>query len=144
VRLRLRAIQAALAQQREPSVEELIKTMEVMAIYDKYFSTDQQQKLARRREELGDNAIAQGQRDWAELFAALRAEMRAGTDPADPRLDPVRARAAELVKAFTGGDPGMSRSLSGMWSSEDPELVSHGAVDRDLWDYYSRVCRADA
>jgi MerR family transcriptional regulator, thiopeptide resistance regulator len=144
LRLRLQAIEESLARRREPSVDELIETMEVMTMYDKYFDAGQQQQLARRRSELGEEAVEQAQSDWAELFDALRREMQAGTDPADPRLDALRAKAAELVEAFTGGDPRMSGSLSRMWSSEDPEIVSHGMVERDLWEYYSRVCRAYA
>src|SRR5947208_756797 len=85
-------------------------------------------------------AITPGARDWAELFDALRAEMSAGTDPADARLDPLRTNAAELIEAFAGRRGG-SRSLTRMWSSEDSQLVSQGSIDRHLWAYYPRVRR---
>jgi len=29
-----------------------------------------------------------------------------------------------------------------MWANEDQGKLSHGMVDRDLWDYYMRMCQA--
>ena len=72
---------------------------------DKYYTPEQREYLARRKEELGDEAIREGERAWAVVLDGLRAEMEAGTDPADERLDAARARMAELFHAFHGGDP---------------------------------------
>jgi MerR family transcriptional regulator, thiopeptide resistance regulator len=116
--------------------------LDAVKMCDKYFDQDQRRRLARRHTELGAEAIEQAERDSAALLDSVRAEMRAGTDPADPWLDELRARAANLVDAFTGGDPALSTSLNRMWSAEDPQVVSRGATDRELWDYYTRMREA--
>ena len=108
----------------------------------RYYTPDQLDELERRRQALGEDAIRDVEREWAEIFATLRAEMEAGTDPADPKLSPLAERGQELVAMFTGGDPGITRSLKQMWETEDPEQVSRGMVDAELWAYYGRVHEA--
>jgi hypothetical protein len=88
---------------------------------------------------MGDETIREVEREWAEIFATLRAELDAGTDPADPKLRPLAERGQELVAMFTGGDPGITSGLKQMWEHEDPEQVSHGMVDPELWAYYGQV-----
>lgn len=139
LRGRLDELCAVLDRGAEPSIDELITTMEAMQMHEKYFDAAQREQIRRRGEELGDDGIADAERGWAELFGELGTHMRAGTDPADPALDPIRARARELLAAFTGGDPGIAASMRRMWDSEDPTEVSRGAVDRELFAYSRRV-----
>lgn len=139
LRALLTAIRAELDRVDAPSIDHLIKAMEAMTMHEQYYTPEQLQRLEQRRERLGDDAIEDAQAEWAEIFAVLRAEQRAGTDPNDPRLDPQRRRAGELVEAFTGGQADISSSLRQMWTHEDPGRVSRGMVDRELWEYYRRV-----
>lgn len=138
----LGAIREELLRQVEPSIEQLFNTMEAITMIDKYYTAEQREQLDRRREQLGQERIEAGQRAWAEIFAELRAAKQAGTDPADAELAPLRERARGLVGEFTGGDAGISQSLGKMWANEDPDKLSRGMVDRELWDYYLRVCQA--
>ena len=48
----------------------------------------------------------------------VRAEMEAGTDPADGRVQRLARRWMELVEEFTGGDAGIARSVGNMWQQE--------------------------
>lgn len=111
-------------------------------MHEKHYTSEQLAQLEGRREQLGEDAIEASQQEWANLFATLRVELEAGTAPEDPRLDPIRAHAARLVHAFTGGDAGISASLRRMWTEEAPEQLSRGMLDRELSDYYARVCAA--
>jgi len=142
LRDRLIAIRDALAAGGAASIDQLVKTMEALTMHEKYYSADQLERIDKRRVELGSDAIERGQQAWAELFDGLRAEMEAGTDPADRRLDCYRERPNELIDQFTDGDPKVRESMSRMWQNEEPERVSHGMVDRELWDYYGHVCSA--
>ena len=110
----------------------------------RYYTPEQLDQLEQRRQTLGEEAIRDVEREWAEIFATLRAEMDAGTDPADPKLRPLAERGQELVAMFTGGDPGITSSLKQMWENEDPEKVSHGMVDAEVWAYYGEVQAAAA
>ena len=113
-------------------------------MHEKYYTEGQLEALASCREELGADAIERGQREWAEIFAALDAERTAGTDPADPRVQELARRGGELVAQFTGGDTEIRASLQRMYEEEGPERASRGTVDPELWAYYQAACAATA
>ena len=63
-------------------------------------------------------ADPQSQEEWAELIAEVRAEMDKGTDPSAPEVQAMARRWMALVNAFTGGDPGIERSLGRLWKEQ--------------------------
>ncbi len=142
LRARLTAIRDGLGSDVEPSIDQLIDTMEAITMYEKYYTPDQLERLERRRHDVGEEAIAAGQREWDEIFATVRSEMQAGTDPGDARLDPCRRRVRELLDAMTGGDADLRASMDEMWANEDPETLTRGMVDRELKDYYMRMFKS--
>jgi MerR family transcriptional regulator, thiopeptide resistance regulator len=119
--------------------EDFLTTIEELTMRQRYYTPDQLDQLEQRRQAIGEDAIRDVEREWAEIFATLRAELDAGTDPADPKLRPLAQRGRELVAMFTGGDPGITRALKEMWEKEDPETVSRGMVDAEVMAYYGRV-----
>jgi DNA-binding transcriptional MerR regulator len=119
--------------------DDFLTTIEEMTMRERYYTPAQLEDLEQRRRTLGEDKIRDVEREWAEIFATLRRELDAGTDPADPRLRPLAERGRELVTMFTGGDPGITVALKAMWEKEDPEQVSHGMVDAEVWDYYGKV-----
>jgi DNA-binding transcriptional MerR regulator len=122
--------------------DQFLTTIEEMTMRQRYYTPEQLVQLDQRRRALGEEAIRDVEREWAEIFATLRAELDAGTDPADPKLRPLAERGRELVAMFTGGDPGIMISLKRMWENEDPQKVSHGMVDAEVWAYYGKVQEA--
>ena len=87
---------------------------------ERYYTPEQLEQLEQRRQAIGDEAIRDVEREWAEIFATLRAEMDAGTDPADPKLRPLAERGRELIAMFTGGDPGSRTRSSGCGRTRTP------------------------
>jgi len=120
-------------------VGDFLTTIEELTMRERYYTPDQLEQLEQRHQAIGDDAIRDVEREWAELFATLRAEMDKGTDPADPKLRPLALRGRELIAMFTGGDPGITESLKRMWESEDPETASHDMVDAEVFAYYGKV-----
>jgi DNA-binding transcriptional MerR regulator len=129
----------ALGRAERPSVDDVLQTIEVTQMIEKHYTPDQLVRLSERREAMGDDAIHAVEREWSEIFATLRREMEGGTDPADPRLDPLRARMGELVAMFHGGDESIKASMTAMWAKEDPVELSRGALDHELAGYMRRV-----
>jgi MerR family transcriptional regulator, thiopeptide resistance regulator len=119
--------------------EDFLTTIQELTMRQRYYTPEQLEQLEQRRQAIGDDKIRGVEREWAEIFATLRAEMDAGTAPGDPKLRPLAERGRELVAMFTGGDPGITSALKEMWEKEDPEQVSHGMVDAEVWDYYGKV-----
>jgi DNA-binding transcriptional MerR regulator len=126
-----------------PSTDQIIDAIEVMTMSERYYTPEQQEQLAARRRELGDDAIRRVEQiEWPELIAAMEAERVAGTDPADARVQLLAARWRALIAAFTGGDPGIHDSLNKMYSEEGPERASRGALSPETMKYARRAVDA--
>ncbi|PAP75353.1 MerR family transcriptional regulator [Rubrivirga marina] len=82
-----------------------------MTDIERHYTPEQLQHLADRSEALGEDTIRAVEAEWPRLFEAVGAEMDAGTDPADSRVQTLVDRWDELVGMFTGGDPGIRQSL---------------------------------
>lgn len=132
---RLLLAREALAEAGGPSSDDLLETIEVMTMIERYYSEEQLAELARRRDALGPEGMERAQRDWAELYADVERELRAGTDPRDPRAQALVDRADALIEAFTGGDPGIRDSLERMYREQGPETASRGMVKPELAEY---------
>jgi len=132
---RLEAIEA----KREPgSADELIKAIEVMTMFEKYYTKEQLETLKRRAAELGDPHIRAVEAEWPKLIADVRREMEHGTDPKNQRMQALAKRWTELVNEFTGGDPGITQSLKSLYQN-DPSVASQQSLDASVFDYLRRA-----
>lgn len=138
---RLGNIAARLESAEEISAEEFIETIEEITMsenIEKHYTKEQLDYLARRREEVGEERIKEVEAEWPRLMEEVRAEMDKGTPPEDPKARELARRWMGLVKEFTGGDPGIERSLSNVWS-EDTETAGR----RGMGEYISKAMAAD-
>jgi DNA-binding transcriptional MerR regulator len=139
LRRRLVGILDAFDQLDGPSTDQIIDAIEVMTMAERYYTPEQLEQLAERRERLGDARIRDYEHEWAELLAAMERERAAGTDPADPGVQALAGRWRELIQAFTGGDAGLHDSLNRMYGEEGVERASRGTVSAELWEYARRA-----
>ena len=74
----------------------------------------------------------------------MKAEMEAGTDPADAKVQALAKRYRELVESFTGGDPGIRESLAQLWKEQGPNLAAQFGMEYDprLFAYMARAAQA--
>jgi DNA-binding transcriptional MerR regulator len=142
LRHRLEAALESLGSNGSVSLDELLETIEVTTMFDKYYTPEQLQKLKERGDEVGQERIQQVQAEWMEVFAGYRAAMEKGLDPSAEEVRAIARKAQGLILEFTGGDPGISQSLKNMYQAEGPENVLSGhAIDTDveLWSYMRRA-----
>ena len=140
---RLERVSSRLSSGEEVSSEEFIETvMEVIDMserLDRYYTPEQLEYLKQRRTEVGEERIRQAEAEWAKLMEQVRAEMEAGTDPSDERVQALAARWVGLIGEFTGGDPGIERSLGSTWQEEKNIHGIDTAEVRKLGEYVSRA-----
>ena len=136
---RLRSISEHYDRDTAPSINDLIDTIKMMKMHEKYYTEEQLESLKERREALGQDGMQKAQEDWAELNDAFRDAMQSGLDPADEKVQALVSRMRELIQAFTGGDPEIERSLGKMYQEEGPEQASRGAVDKTLFEYIGKA-----
>ncbi len=150
IRLRqelLRRLEAVAARLRpgeeEVPADELVETaMEVIEMsekIEKYYTREQLEALERRRQEVGEERIRAVEAEWAGLMEEVRREMEANTDLADERVQRLASRWMGLVGEFTGGDPGIERSLGNMWHQEETIHGIDTAEMRSMMEYISRA-----
>jgi DNA-binding transcriptional MerR regulator len=126
------------------SADELIQTIEATTMYDKYYTPEQREELNARAAAIGEERIRQSQVDWQVLMDEVRAELDRGTDPADPRVQSLAARWKALIEEFTGGNPGIARSVGRMWQEETDIHGVDTAGMREMMGYIQRAWAAPA
>ena len=131
-------LEAVAAHYPSASADEIIKTIEVMTMFDKYYTKEQLDTLAKRREMLGEEHLRAVQEEWPRLMKSVRDEMRAGTDPKDPRVVALARRWMELIHEFTGGDAGIEQSLRNMYRQES-QLAEQQGLDGEMNEFIRRA-----
>jgi len=98
--------------------EEFLQIIEEINMFEKYYTPEQMAELKQREQALGPEHIRGVEAEWPRLMEEMQAEMDRGTDPADERVQRLARRWKELVEEFTGGDPGITKSLGRMYQEE--------------------------
>jgi hypothetical protein len=125
------------------SADDLFYTMEMMTMVEnssKYYTPEQLEQLAQRRETVGEERIRQVEAEWPELIAEVRAAMERGDDPSSEQVQALARRWKGLIEEFTGGDAGITESLGNMWASE-PSLGEKSGIDQDMFAYIGRAMK---
>ncbi len=139
----LEAVAIRLGPAEEVSAGELVDTaMEVIEMserLDRHYTGEQREYLEQRKRELGEEEIRAVEEEWPKLIERVRVEMESGTAPSDERVQRLAKRWMELVGKFTGGDPGIERSLGDMWRQEETIHGMETAPVRDMMDYISEA-----
>jgi DNA-binding transcriptional MerR regulator len=142
---RLEAIAGHFEAAEEVSADHFIRTIQEMTMIENYYTPEQLDDLKERGEQIGQERIQQSQQEWAELIAQVHAEMDKGTDPSAPEVQAMARRWMALVNEFTGGDPGITRSLGRLWQEQGDTLVAQHKMPHDprgVQEYIGRAMAA--
>ena len=126
---RLETAAARLEHSDSVSLTDLLETIQEinkMDKFNKYYTPEQLETLARRGEALGAEGMQKAQQDWAELIADVQQAVRDGVDPQSGQGRALAARWDALIDAFTGGDPGIRQSLGRIYQAEPDIVADHG------------------
>jgi hypothetical protein len=106
-----------------------------------YYTPEQLDYLRKRREVVGEERIREVEQEWPELLAQVRAEMAKGTDPASEPIRRLAQKWQSLVREFTGGDPGIERSLRNLYTNETTVHGMDVSSMRDLNEYIAKALK---
>lgn len=126
----------------EVSADEFLQTIEVMTMIEKYYSPEQLAQIEARKTTLGEERIKEANAEWPGLFAAVRTEMEAGTDPADPKVQSLARQWYGLLDDFTGGDAGLFNSTCNMYANEDQIREMDVKAMRPMFAYIQKAAAA--
>ncbi len=136
---RLVQLEEFLEKAEEVSAAEFIQTIEGITMFEKYYTKEQLEELANRREQIGDEGLRAYEQEWAELIAKAKAEMEKGSHPESEEVQNIARRWKQLIQAFTGGNPEIANSLKTMYQNEGPEKASRGAMDSTLMEFMGQA-----
>lgn len=139
---RLEALANTLDSVDNVSADTFLETIEVMTMIEKYYTPEQLEQLKQRKEEVGDARIKEVEAEWPQLMAEVQAAMDAGIEPADPKVQDMARRWVGLVNEFTGGDPGIFKSLSSMYANEDNVRGMNVPQMREMMAYIQKAMAA--
>ncbi|WP_066372304.1 MerR family transcriptional regulator [Herbidospora mongoliensis] len=99
-----------------------LKALEMMAMLDAYFTPEQQDSLAARREELGPEAIETAKGEWLTLVESLLGCVRTGAAPDSREARDLVARWDALAAGFHTGGAGTETAARQMWAENSEEI----------------------
>lgn len=139
---RLESLAACLRAAETVSVEDLLQLIEDMTMIEKYYTPEQLEQLKVRKEQVGEERIRQVEAEWPRLHAEVRAEMEKGTDPASETVQALARRWMALIQEFTGGDPGIEKSLRTMYQQEQTLHGMDVGAMRPMAEYIDKAIAA--
>jgi len=122
--LRIRGLLTQLEEASMPDPDRFMATLEMMSMFESSFTAEQRDQLARRRAELGPEAVEEARLRWAGMVEELLGHVRAGTPVDDPGVQDLVARWTELGAAFhVGGEQAETAAAARtMWQEHSDEL----------------------
>jgi DNA-binding transcriptional MerR regulator len=137
----LETLSASFAAGSVASADDFVNAIEGITMVDRMFSVEELEEIMARGERLGREHVRAVETEWPTLIARVRAEMLAGTDPANARMRPLASRWRELVREFTGGNPDIERKVRAAYV-EEPKLMQRAGLDPQLLAYANTAIRA--
>jgi DNA-binding transcriptional MerR regulator len=100
------------------NVIEVVKMENDWKWTEKYYSPEAREAIERRRADMQDEEIEQGQREWSALIAEVESAAAEGVDPSSERAQALAQRWRNLIAAFTGGNAAVHDGVSSLWSDQ--------------------------
>lgn len=108
-----------------PDPNQLMTTLEMMSVYETYFTQQQRDQLAQRRAELGPDAVDATRTEWISLVEGLLPHVAADTPADDPEVADLLDRwdrlAARMHPTGTAGEE-TAQAARRMWQDNAAEL----------------------
>jgi DNA-binding transcriptional MerR regulator len=129
-----------------PDPQQIMTTLEMMSVFDTYFTEQQRDFLADRRAQIGEPAIESLKTQWLDLVEQLRRHQQDGTPPEAAPVQTLVRRWDELAERFHGGDEQIKAAAARMWAENRAEISARmdWSADRtdDLLTYLARARQA--
>ncbi|MBW2456708.1 MAG: MerR family transcriptional regulator [Deltaproteobacteria bacterium] len=112
------------------TTETLLNALELITMYDKYFTPAQQQRLE-GHEESGEETVT-------PVIQELEAARKRGLPPSDAEAQRLWQRFQEAVESVTGGDAEMTAAIYKLLHSEQKAREDHG-ISEELFAYLGSI-----
>jgi DNA-binding transcriptional MerR regulator len=112
----------------QPELSDWLSALELMNLYDKYFSKDELRRLPFWQQDARRNS------GWAALVKQIQALMRQGAAPADAQARELAERWMQMLERDTAANPEFARRITVMVDME-PSAQLHTGITPQLKQY---------
>lgn len=121
--------------------ESLLSTLEMMSVYESYFTADQLSDLRSRAASMGPEAVEALKASWLELVQQLRQHMADGTPATDARVVELSRQWDALGAKFTNNDPAIQAAAQRSWEENKTSISTQigWPADDGLVDYVGQA-----
>lgn len=132
LRARLQTMQLQLTAGDDPELNDWLTTLELMTMYDKYFTADELAQLPFYQ------ADTQRQQEWAAMVQQVHELMANGTPAEDPQAQRIARRWMLTLERDTAGNPAFLTRLNAMHADE-PSMREQIGITPAMTDYITRA-----
>jgi len=132
LREQLMDLRGAMAAGAEPDLESWLQTLELMTMYDRWFSKEELQALPFAQQ---SDALAG---IWAGLVAEVQNLLAEQVDVADPRATDLATRWMTQLEQDTASNPAFLTRLNEMHSVE-PQMREQTGINAEILDFITRA-----
>ncbi|ALB70401.1 MerR family transcriptional regulator [Cronobacter muytjensii] len=132
LRDRLVALREGLLAGDEPDLQEWLKTLELMTMYEKWFSPDELKQLPFAQQNTDREA------QWAALVSEVKEAVRRGMSVSDPAAQALATRWMETLERDTAGNPAFLTRLNEMHAAE-PMMRDQTGITPDIIDWITHA-----
>jgi DNA-binding transcriptional MerR regulator len=137
LRAQLLQLKAKMDRGEKPEMADLLVTLELMTMYDKYFTPEELQSLDKYRQ----NARSDLHTRWPELVKAMRDLMDRGVDPALADAQQLVTQWTALAEETVGNNPNLLIKMDAMTRNEAAVQAQTG-IDSALLGYVMACMQA--
>ncbi|HET7832186.1 MAG TPA: MerR family transcriptional regulator [Gallionella sp.] len=130
---RLSQLRGQLMRGEKPELADWLTTLEMMTMYDKYFSANELKRFPLL--DTGEKVIAA---EWAELVKSVREAMNSRIPPESPEAQALSKRWMNMLVRDTNGDPRLLVKLNEMQYNEPSAQVRSG-ITPEVMAYIQRA-----
>ncbi|CAI1590456.1 HTH-type transcriptional activator tipA [Serratia quinivorans] len=132
LRDRLQQMHAQLTAGEEPELNDWLTTLELMTMYDKYFTADELAQLPFYQADPKRN------QQWAELVSNMRQLIDSGVAPQTLQAQTLARRWMQMLERDTAGNPAFLTRLNAMHADE-PSMREQTGITPAMTDYVTKA-----
>ncbi|CAI0792285.1 MAG TPA: MerR family DNA-binding transcriptional regulator [Serratia grimesii] len=132
LRDRLQQMHAQLSIGDEPELNDWLTTLELMTMYDKYFTADELAQLPFYQ------ASPTRNREWGELVSGIRTLIENGIEPQAQQAQDLSRRWMQMLERDTANNPAFLTRLNTMHADE-PSIREQTGITPTMTDYVTRA-----
>jgi MerR family transcriptional regulator, thiopeptide resistance regulator len=122
LRDRIEGLLSRIHHQDMPGAGQFMTTLEMISVFDSYFTPEQRNELAARAGDLGPEAVEAAKQRWAGLVQELLQHVQQDTPVEDPRVQELAASWDALAARFNGGDERVKAAAQSVWQEHSEEI----------------------